>query len=117
MHKQPQFYQALLGRQPHLLPQLGGGYFGDLDVKGQNNLARVREIVAVAIIEATIEVRLQRSDKHNQVVALERAEHRFGDLVDIWCDPPNNDILGWRGFAQIANVQFSDGNVTVRSQG
>ena len=30
-------YQALLGRQPHLLPPLEGGYYGDLGVKGQNN--------------------------------------------------------------------------------
>ena len=29
-------YQALLGRQPHLLPPFEGGYYGDLDVKGQN---------------------------------------------------------------------------------
>ena len=45
--------QALLGRQPSLLPPLEGGYYGDLDVKGQNDLARVREIAAIATIEAT----------------------------------------------------------------
>ena len=77
-------YQALLGRQPHLLPPLEGGYHGDLDVKGQNNLARVREIVAIAITEATAKQRLQRGAKGNQVGAIERAEHHPGDLVDIW---------------------------------
>ena len=82
-------YQALLGRQPHLLPQLGGGYFGGLDVRGQNNLAMVREIVAVAIIEATAKQRLARRDYHKQIVARERAELKPEDLVDIWYDPPN----------------------------
>lgn len=48
-------YQALPGRQPHLLPPLVCGYYGDLDQTGQNNLARAREIVAIAIVEATAE--------------------------------------------------------------
>ena len=68
-------YQALLGRQPHLLPPLEGGYHGDLDVKGQNNLARVREIAAVSIIEATAKQRLARGDKRQQVAALQRADY------------------------------------------
>ena len=56
-------YQALLGRQPHLSPLLEGGYHGDLDVEGQNHLARVREIAAVFIIEATAKQRFARGDK------------------------------------------------------
>lgn len=35
-------------------------YHGDLDTKGQNNLVRVREMVAVAIIETTVKQRLAR---------------------------------------------------------
>lgn len=31
------FYQALLGRQPHLFPLIEGWYHGVLDTKGQNN--------------------------------------------------------------------------------
>ena len=59
-------YQALLGRQPHLLPPLEGWYFGDLDVRGRNNLARVRETAAVVIIEAIAKARLARGDYHKQ---------------------------------------------------
>ena len=64
-------YQALPGRQPHLLPPLEGGHHGDLDVKSHGNLARVREIAAIATIEATIEQRLARSDKRNQIATIE----------------------------------------------
>ena len=42
-------YQAVLGREPHLLPPLEGGYHGYLDVNGQHDLARTGEIAAVAI--------------------------------------------------------------------
>ena len=83
-------YQALLGCQPHLLPPLEGGYYGDLDVKGgggQHDLARVREIAAISIIEATAKQRLARGDKRQQVAALQRAEYSPGDLVGIWYDP------------------------------
>lgn len=48
-------YQALSGRQPHFRPPLEEGYHADLDVKGPDNFARAREIVAVAIIEDTAE--------------------------------------------------------------
>ena len=51
-------YQALLGRQPSLLPPLEGGYHGDLDVKGQKEIARVREFAAISVIEATAKQRV-----------------------------------------------------------
>ena len=59
---------------------------------------------------------MPRGDTRNQVAALERAEHQPGDLVDIWYDLPNKDTPGWRGPAQIASVQETEGNVRVRSQ-
>lgn len=46
-------YQALLDRRPQLVPLLEGGYHGDLDTNGQNDLARVRETVAITIVEVT----------------------------------------------------------------
>ena len=58
--------------------------FWDLDTQGQKNIARVREIAVIVAIEVTVKMRLQRGDKRNQVVAQERSEHNFGDLVDIW---------------------------------
>ena len=110
-------HQALSGRQPHLLPPLEGGYYGDLDVKGQNDLARVREIVAIYTIEAIVKQRFARGDKRQHVVALQRAQYLPGDLVDIWYDPPNEDTFGWRGPAQIASIQGNEGNVIARFQG
>ena len=106
-----------MGRQPHLLLPLEGGYLEDFDVRGQNDLAGVREIAAVAIIEATVEARLRRGDYHKQIAAQERAEHQPADLVDIWYDPPSKDTPGWRGPAQIASVNVGEGNVIVRFQG
>ena len=70
----PPPYQALLGRQPSLLPPFEGGYFGDLDAKGRNNSARVREIAAIAVSEAIAKARLQRGDYHKQVAAQECSE-------------------------------------------
>lgn len=97
-------YHALFGRQPHLLPPLEGGYHGDLDIKGQNNIVRVREIAAIATILGTAKQRLLRGDERNQVVARERGERQPDDLVDIWYDLRNEDAPGWRAPAQIAFV-------------
>ena len=111
------FDQALLGRQFHLLPPLEGGYNGDLDIKGQHNLAHVREIVAVATIEATPNQRSFRGDKRNQIVAEERSDHKAGDFVDIWYDLPNEDTPDWRGPAHIASANGGEGDIIVRFQG
>lgn len=110
-------HQAFLGRQPHALPVLEGGCHGGLDAKGRNNRARVREIAAVAITEVIATQRLARADKRNQVVAMERSEHKPGDLVDIRYDHPNKDIPGWRGPAQIDTVNDGEGNIIARPQG
>lgn len=91
-------YQAVLGRHPNLLPPLECGSFGDLDVSGQNNLARIREIIATSIVEAIAKMRLARDDKRNQVASVERSEHLPGDLVDIWYGPRIKTFQG--GVAQ-----------------
>lgn len=109
-------YQTLPGRQPHSLPPQEGGYHGDLDATGQNTFARVRQFDAVAIVEATARQRPARGDKRNQVAAMERSEHAFGDLVDIWYDPPNKDIRGWRGPAQIAIVNDGGADIILSSR-
>ena len=46
-----------------------------------------------------------------------RAEHRVGDLVVMWYEPPSKDLPGFRGFAQIAVVNGGEGNVAVRFGG
>ena len=53
-------YQALIGRQLQLFPPLYSGYHVELDVKGQIDIAPVRETAAIATIEATSKYRLAR---------------------------------------------------------
>lgn len=77
----------------------------------------MREVATVAAIEATAEARLARGDYHKPIPAQERAEHRPGDLVDIWYDPPNNDTPGWRGPASVVSPSFGECNFAVRFQG
>ena len=110
-------HQTFPGRRPILLPPFEGGYHGYLGAAGQNNLVRVRETVAVASVQATAKQRLAGGDKRNQVVAIGRRDHQPRDLVDIWHEPPNKDILGWMGPAQIAFVNHGGGSVIVRFQG
>lgn len=38
-------------------------------------------------------------------------------MVDIWYDPPSNDIPGWRGPAQTSNINVEHGIVIARFQG
>ena len=89
----------------------------DLDVKGQNNLVRVEEIVAVVMTEVTANQRLVRGDQINHIAAIERPERQPGDLVDISYDLFNTHIPGWRGPAQIATVNEGEGNAAARPQG
>ena len=84
---------------------------------GQSNLARVREIAATSITEATAKQRLGRGDKRSMIAAMERSEHKFGDLVDIWYDPPSRDTPGRCGSAQIAIVTDGEADITVTFQG
>ena len=112
------FYQALPGRQPHLLPPLEGGHHGDPDTKGQHKFARVRGVVAVAVIGAIAKQRLVRGDERSQAVAMDRSEHTPGDLVDVWYEAfLIKTSLGWRGLAQIAAANGGERHISVRSQG
>lgn len=81
-------YQVLLGRQQHFVPPLGGGYHRNLNVNGQDNLARVREIAAVAIIEFIAKQRSVRNDNQVLVPVIDRSDQQAGDFVDAWYDPP-----------------------------
>ena len=73
----------------------------------------MREIAASNIIEATALARLERANRHKTVPSIERSEHKPGDLVDIWYDPSHKEQQGWRGPAQVALIQESDGVVAV----
>ena len=115
-------YQALLGRQPAMLPPMEGGHLGQVtdiarpgtDAKCQ---ARVREVAAINIIEATAKARLERANSTNTRPALELADYKPKDRIDIWMEPANKDIRGWRGPAEVLSVHPEDGNLSCRIQG
>ena len=99
------------------------GYTASLqdDLSGRGDLcrhqARIREIAAGNIIEATARSRMERADRHNTRPAVERQEYKVGDLVDLWYEPPSKDTSGWRGPGKVHSLQPSEGVVTVRYQG
>ena len=51
------------------------------------------------------------------MAAQERCEYQPKGLGDIWYEPTNKEVSGWRGPAQVATVNRDEGNVTVRFQG
>ena len=122
-------YQALYGRQPPMLPPLEGGYIEESELKSSGvsktdlsrsaprDQARVREIGAGAIIEATALKRLERADPHKTVPAVQRFKYEVGELVDIWHEPSHKEQSGWRGPAKIASINEIEGNITVKFQG
>ena len=84
---------------------------------GPYNLARIGEIAAVAVIEATAKQRSVRCDKRNQLAAIQRFEHQTGDVGDRWYHFLIKHTPVWRGPAQIATVNWVDGNAAVIFQG
>ena len=115
-------YQALFGRQPAMLSPLEGGHSQQVESLSRADThtrhhARVREIAAMNIIEATARARLERADKHNTRPAAERLEFEPGDLADVWFEPLNKDQRGWRSPGEVLSVNAAEGNLSVRIGG
>ena len=118
-------YQALLGRQPAMLPPFEGGHSGEVDSQARSETntrhhARVREVTAMSYIEATARARLLRIEKHKARPAAERLDTQAfvpGALCDIWFEPLNKDQSGWRGPAKLLSCNATQGDVHVRIQG
>ena len=110
-------YQALIGRQPAMLPPMEGGHTGQVQsmARGATQVrheARVREVAAMNIVEATARQRLARADRHNTRPAIQRMDYKPKDLVDIWFEPSNKDQKGWRGPGEVVtfltNILYRD---------
>ena len=116
-------YQAVLGRQPAMLPPIEGGHNAEFDDKLQSQLssqrhhARVREVAAINMIEVLAKMRMQRADRSRSRGAINLKEIKSDDLVDIWIKPEKKGVEGWRGPGQVVQVNAEDGNVSVRYQG
>ena len=94
-------HQGAFGDQPQCLPPLERGITGQYDDRSD---ARLRELAAQNIIEASAQQRLKRADKHNTRPALEKFAYKPGDLVDIWFEPQTKDHRGWRGPATVSSA-------------
>ena len=104
-------YQAVLGRQPVLLPSFDTPNPQDVDQQ------RLREIAVEAIVQEHSRSRIQRALRHHTRPPLEWKELEPGSSVDIWFEPANKETSGWRGPAKVVSLQPDEGNVTVRWQG
>ena len=117
-------YVALFGRFPQI--------FIDLEYSGQSSLqdssgtaggagrhaVRLREIAVATIAETLAKNRLQRAEYHNTRTSAQVQDLRIGELVEIYRQPPNKDVTGWRGPAEVIdNTSADQGNVTVRWAG
>ena len=79
--------------------------------------AVVREIALQSMIEATAKARTQRADRHNTRASLQRMDYERDALVDIWFEPKEKEIKGWKGPAKVMSVMHENDTITVRWQG
>ena len=116
-------YQAAIGHQPTILPPLEGGYTGQRDDElgrpgtAARNVARIKEISSTNIIEATARRRIERANASRTLAPIEAKQYQPGEEVDVWFDPSEKDLSGWRGPGQVATVNSEEANITVRYQG
>ena len=116
-------YQAVLGRQPAMLPPLEGGHVQEYDdeTQGPNSelrhQAKVRELAAINMIEVLAKWRIQRASKSRTRGAMNLKEINQGDIVDLWIKPEKKGVEGWRGPGQVIEVNSDEGNVSIRYQG
>eukprot|EP00971_Amphidinium_carterae_P342518 6481851-Amphidinium_carterae.1 len=79
-------YQAVFGRQVHLLPNLENERITDDDrlPKGMHNCQRLREIAVQAIVAETAKQRVARADRHRTRPALQGHDYQPGTKIDFW---------------------------------
>ena len=113
--------QALIGRTPQLLREFenpGVSMVAD-DLGGREghsrHSVRLREVALQQMIEGTAQDRLKRASQSQARVSGEAPLLKPGDHVDIFRQPSQKDQSGWRGPAEIINVNnIEDGLVEVR---
>ncbi|CAK0834374.1 unnamed protein product [Prorocentrum cordatum] len=81
------------------------------------HIHRLREVAIAAVVGASAQQRMDRALQSRTRPAGECQNLQLGDLVDIWRDPPNKDVSGWRGPATVVNVnRIQEGVVDVQWQ-
>ena len=93
-------YQAVLGMQPALLPQLA---LTDAPRDDSNvpdiikNRFRVREIALQSMIEGAAQTRVKRALETRTLRPAEALEIVVGQEVEYYRPPTSKDVSGWRG--------------------
>ena len=76
---------------------------------------RLREIAIATIAESQASQRLKQAERSNSRLTGELLDLRCGEPVDIFRQPQNKDLTGWRGPAQLVDVStIPHGHVSVR---
>ena len=102
-------YQAVLGRQPSILPPI-------VDEPGLDDRreSRIREIAIQSMVSATSAARVGRALK-----AVTQKEESFqpDDLVELYRTPSSKDVSGWSGPHRVVESRAFDGVVVLRING
>ena len=105
-------YEALFGRTPQLLRDLStssGPALDDLSGgRCSRHIHRLRETSLTKIIQGHAEERLRIADRSRTRPAVQTLDLKPGDLVEFYRDPPNKDVSGWRGPAQVVSLDRAD---------
>ena len=109
------------GRYPNILSDLesaGQSALTDTDGNALNasrHAIRLRELAIETIVQAHAAERLRRAETSHTRPAGELADLKPNGLVDIFRQPSNKDLVGWRGPATIIDTSsIPDGTITVR---
>eukprot|EP00971_Amphidinium_carterae_P146129 2896397-Amphidinium_carterae.1 len=108
--------QAVFGRNSTLLPAITSVSAEGDQTDGQQH-QRLRELAVAAITEVHSKERIRRAHRHHTTATLTDASYPKGTAVDIWFEPTNKDITGWKGPAEVQLCQPERGQVTVKWQG
>ena len=114
-------YVALLGRFPQILAEFesqGQSALtdGDGGIRGASrHSVRLREIAVMTIAQSQATQRMQLAERSNSRITGQLLDLRCGDTVEIFRQPNQKDLTGWRGPAQIVDVTtIPHGHVSVR---
>ena len=113
--------QALFGRQPAVLPDIER-VLSTLDDTnaGPDGLSRGRhrlqEMAAQTMIEHTARNRIELALKSKTRPATQSHQYRVGEEVEVYRQPAQKEMSGWRGPAEILKVE-DDGAIRVTWQG
>ena len=93
-------YEAVFGRVPNLLRDIGSGGPALDDLSGgstSKRIHRLREISPAQIIQGHAEARLKAAERSRTRPAIQLLDLKPGDMVEFHRDPPGKDVSGWRG--------------------